>query len=806
MKRFVLFIGFLGIGLTGQLQNVWFVDMSSTGSQTGQTWSSAFVNLQHAIDTAASGDTILVAKGTYYPSTIAGGGTHVRDKAFVLKPHSRIFGGFDGTESGLTDRDNDSASLHITNRTILSGNIGNVNNDEDNTYHVVLSLNGNYNGQVDGFDIVDGYADSTSTHTIGGFNVYRNVGAGINTWNSNATFSNCVIKDNVAKRGGAGVNNSGGGPYFEWCAIEENMVSGTFNQDPNGGGGGMRNDNCDASITDSRFFSNESFTNQGGGAIRNENGSDAYITDVIIKDNYCEDGDGGGGVYNYYNSAPTLTNVSFISNSTENQGGAMYSDGSIPVATNCLFYDNFAEGGSGALECDGQSNVVLNDCEFIDNSTEGDGGAIQSWQSSIEVNNCLFEGNHADGDGGAIYNYNMCSPWITNTIIRSNTCDGNGGGMYNRRNCNPVLTHLLVYDNYAGINGGGIYTITSNGEPCSPIATNVTIVRNEASNSGGGAYDDGLGNSRLKNSIILGNTALSNDEVDAPAASAITNLFYCIIGNEYYTFGTNPPTVYSGAVFFDPTNDDFHLSPNSPGLDVGDSVFFAGSATPDLSSITEDLDGNPRVMGANIDLGAYEVCTDTLSPTVSISVSPTDSVQDSTVTTFTSTTNVSNVIQYQWYKNSNAIAGETTDTYIAIADVDYISGDDISLSILSNDQCSEPNAITFSNEIVMIVYTIADTTDTTVVDTTVGINGLELETAFQIFPNPVHSGFVSIQGYFPLGSNIALYDQSGRIVLQATTNGALTQLDVSMLEAGVYVVSVASASGFKAEKLLLIAR
>ncbi|MDA7744558.1 T9SS type A sorting domain-containing protein [bacterium] len=803
MKNYLILLAFLFALGTANTQSIIHVDASNSGTQNGTSWATAFDNIQSAISSSSAGDSIFIAGGTYLPSEIIGGGSNSRDKTFHIPSGVLIYGGFAGAENSLSDRDSDSTAIHITNNTTLSGDIGTANDVSDNCYHVIVSTLASSTTVLDGLTISDGNANGSDSIVISGLNIFRNYGGGLNLATSFLTMKNCVIRENLSSRGGSGMNNFDSDPTTEDCAIIMNEVYSNFSQDPNGGGAGMRNDASHPTINNCRISENESYSNQGGGGMRNENGSNPVISNTVFAENYTEDGDGGAGMYNASGSEPILSDVSFLSNSTENQGAGMYNDSSIPTLTDCLFFDNFAEGGAGAMECDGGSDIFLTDCQFIENSTEGDGGAIQSWQSSPVMNNCLFDGNHADGDGGAIYNYNLCSPWITNSIIRNNTCDGNGGGIYNRRNCNPVLTQLLIYDNYAGIDGGGVYTLESNGQPCSPIATNVTIVRNEAGNSGGGAFDDGQGDSRLRNSIILGNTASSNDEVDAPAATAVTNLFYCIIGDEYFTFGTNTPTTYTGAVFFDPTNDDFHLAANSVGLNAGDSSFYANSATPDISSNSEDINGNPRVMGTNIDLGLYEVCTDTLTPTVSISVSPGDSIQDSTVTTFSSTTNVTSVIQYQWHKNGNNISGENASTYTAVADIDFVNGDDISLSILSNDQCSTPNAITYSNEIVMLVYTIADTTDTTVIDTGVGISGISKQD-FSIYPNPTQNGSVTVTGNLQIGSEVYIYDLSGRQIRNEIIANETIQIDISKLDAGTYLIKAPLSDGSEASKRLLI--
>lgn len=142
--KYALVITYLLVAIIGNSQITWFVNASNTGTQNGQSWTTAFANLQPAIDTASIGDTIFVAAGTYYPTSIAGGGTNPRDRAFILSSHARIFGGFAGTEASLSDRQSDSVSLHVTNKTTLSGDIGTLNDHTDNAYHVVFATVGDY--------------------------------------------------------------------------------------------------------------------------------------------------------------------------------------------------------------------------------------------------------------------------------------------------------------------------------------------------------------------------------------------------------------------------------------------------------------------------------------------------------------------------------------------------------------------------------------------------------------------------------------------------------------------------------------
>ena len=58
----------------------------------------------------------------------------------------------------------------------------------------------------------------------------------------------------------------------------------------------------------------------------------------------------------------------------------------------------------------------------------------------------------------------------------------------------------------------------------------------------------------------------------------------------------------AGSIFDNPLyagGSDFHLQPGSPAIDAGDDA----SVPPDL---TTDLDGNPRIRGARVDIGAFE--------------------------------------------------------------------------------------------------------------------------------------------------------------------------------------------------------
>ena len=143
--------------------------MAKTGDGTnGQTWETAFIDLQDALSVATSGDEIWVAQGIYTPgSTVS--------ETFQLEEGVSLYGGFAATETLRIQRD------WLLNVTVLSGDIsGDDTTDADgvvtdpaniigsNSYHVVYSEWVTETAVLDGFTITAGQADGVSTTDDGG--------------------------------------------------------------------------------------------------------------------------------------------------------------------------------------------------------------------------------------------------------------------------------------------------------------------------------------------------------------------------------------------------------------------------------------------------------------------------------------------------------------------------------------------------------------------------------------------------------------------------------------------------------------
>jgi len=286
MKSFLtllFIISLLSLQLNAQT-TILRVDIDNTnplGTPDGSAWGNlAFPDLQSALNISNTNPgpyEIWVAEGTYNPTeeNTSTGQTGDRNKAFFINKDVQLFGGFDGTETGLMQRD---IVQHVT---ILSGEIGNPG-IADNTYHVIyilgLSSNSNISRDciIDGFTIEDGNADGPFPNNLGGgiANIGRFSGN-----ESSPTIQNCVIQNNTANNG-RGIYNIGdnGGkinPLINNCTF--------YNQDA-GEATAIINNGNGSDTTSSAVITNCSFYGNAGAfvVIGNYNTADAKIENCII--------------------------------------------------------------------------------------------------------------------------------------------------------------------------------------------------------------------------------------------------------------------------------------------------------------------------------------------------------------------------------------------------------------------------------------------------------------------------------------------------------------------------------------------
>jgi len=337
-------------------------------------------------------------------------------------------------------------------------------------------------------------------------------------------------------------------------------------------GGGAWCESVSAVIFDCVLDDNAAYS--AGGGICN-----GWVIDCTLDGNRA--GSTGGGIYQ-----GTLINCALNKNSANAGGGVeganLYS---------CTLISN-----SASLYGGGSENSIQDNCTFTGNVGPFGGGAHGG-----TLNNCILEGNSAYFGGGAD------SSELNGCLLTNNSASQGGGAWYG------TLNSCILLSNFALEYGGGAYVATLNnctlnknsasfgGGADSSTLNNCTVTGNFAANyDGDGAYPTtprggGAYSSTLNNCIVYFNTN--------PSLPVSPNHYFCTLNSCCTTTdaeGGGSAAVTNDPLFVNMTSGDFHLQSNSPCINSGNNGYV---------TTTNDLDGNPRIVGSTVDIGAYEYQT-----------------------------------------------------------------------------------------------------------------------------------------------------------------------------------------------------
>ena len=309
------------------------------------------------------------------------------------------------------------------------------------------------------------------------------------------------------------------------------------------------------------------------------------------------------------------------------EGSDAYADYVIPtVVSGFELKGGNTDNGAGAWI---RKNGILEYCYIHDNTASSSGAGVRVEAEGI-VRNCEISNNTCANNGGGAYVYGT----LENCEITFNTANNNCGGGAQIHGAGKMINCTVARN--SAKNGGGIRVWSNNGliagcliagntstetskqsgtgvvlnGNCSVI--NCTIVANISNASaetefGPGLYfGDSSSDSPVKNCVIWGNT-MNGDATGRQIKGSRTGIEYCAVAggdtvDPYvidlsYTNEANGERPAPG--FVAPSSNIFRLTSSSVLVDKGETSY-----VPEV--LTKDIDGENRISGTKVDLGAFE--------------------------------------------------------------------------------------------------------------------------------------------------------------------------------------------------------
>ena len=555
------FLFFVPLFSAAQTGSVLRVDSGATGLNNGSSWANAFTQLNTALQFAQSGDSIWVASGEYLPTDNGN-----RDSSFVLKNGVCIFGGFNGSETALFQRNLQQ------NPTVLSGDIGVANDNSDNSYNVIYGIGLDTNTVINGFIIEMGSANSTNPADS---NFRHKSGGGMflvpfTNLDCTPVVENCIFKNNYVTATGPDI-----------------FAGGTIQADVN-----PRIRHC--------IFTNENITISSGLQywIRKQNTQRAIqITNCLFNGNNSHIGLlFQGGDLTFELDRDTFSCPGDMGGSVSVLGTGL---GAIDTkVSNCFFYQN--KRCRLLVSTGGESEYILKGNTFADNR-DLEISFDYTESAKLVVENNTFVNNIASAInslGGLLLTGNQIDS--SQIIVRSNRIKA----VNNRFSKNNIRIESEYLSEIQSLHFRDTLDIAY---------SNLTFQSCSFIDCFPGTYSNAL--FQPKDSLVFNSCLFTAAEgaysildtlvppfpyVEASHCIFADTTCFSVLYDAPSSF-CNGNNLFGASIrFYDEQDGDFRLFPCSDGIDSGDAITIAEAG------ILTDLSGAPRVANGFPDVGALE--------------------------------------------------------------------------------------------------------------------------------------------------------------------------------------------------------
>lgn len=320
----------------------------------------------------------------------------------------------------------------------------------------------------------------------------------------------------------------------------------------------------------------------GGGAIFSQERLE--IADSVITGNAAQ---WGGGVYNAEFGELTVVNSVVSGNTATSSGGGLYNWGGTTFIFDSTISDNDSATYGGGILNANNGALTISRSTLSGNDAEMKGGGLHNGDGNVQIAESTFNGNTADFGGGIyLVTPNDDTTTLFNSTVSNNIATLGGAGLFNFSGRLVIQLSTVTENNSNDFAGSGVVTWGDSTFALTEIYSTIVAGNHHTDVAVAGGLDDTFQSNGYN---LIGIGSLSNFTQMGDQTGIADPLLSPLADNGGPTF-------------------THALLVGSPALNAGDPSIVS-SPEFDQRGV-----GFNRVIGGQVDIGAYEIQTIVVPP------------------------------------------------------------------------------------------------------------------------------------------------------------------------------------------------